>query len=219
VPPLPLSHPTPTLATPFHRSILLFLLKRYWRSRLCSRRCLNGASAVVPRPPSSMSSRTSASRKPSADVAPRRDCVEPSRCKFDLKPIVALERTLHRRSCKSAASPSPSILPLRLDGGVSCIFWDSVRAFDSTLLCPRLERAFYRETACVEQQKHDLERIAKDVLTDEVRTDLADNFVLSAFLRWPWPLVRQSSARRRVSSGWLSYRTTTIYSVGNIPCV
>lgn len=117
-PALPLSQPTPTFATSLQRSMLLFLLNLYCRSRLCSSRCLNGASLVMPSPPSSISSLTSASLNPRAEVVPRLEFVESSRCRCIFALAVAFERTRRRRSRRSATSPSPTILPLRFDGGV-----------------------------------------------------------------------------------------------------
>jgi hypothetical protein len=60
----------------------------------------------------------------------------------------------------------------------------------------------------VEQQKLDLERTAKDIVKAEVRIDRADDFVLSAFLQWPWPPVRHYSVPHRENSGHLSYCPT-----------
>lgn len=117
--PFPFNHPTPTFATPFHFSTLFFLLNRYCRSLVLSSLSFNGPSPDAPSPPSSMSSRTSASRNPNADAAPRLDRAELTRCRVGGRdPIVSFDLTRRRRSWRSAASPSPRILPLRLEGGV-----------------------------------------------------------------------------------------------------
>ena len=97
--PLPFNQPTPTFATPFHFSTLFFLLNRYCRSLVLSNLSFKGPSPDAPSPPSSMSSRTSASRNPNADAAPRLDRVELTRCRVGgLEPIVSFDLTRRRRS-------------------------------------------------------------------------------------------------------------------------